>query len=141
MVKLLNICILVVLVTITTSMSTGLRSVIAQSSEDNYILPVILVYPSVWVDKNTVPPAIEISVLDQTQEDSVLDAAEGDEKLALDTESSTKYFEIPKNSVNVGEDIEVCISAIGTEDYPSLSQCKTGTVGEAFSVIPVFLIE
>jgi hypothetical protein len=119
----------------------SLPSVVAQPSEDNYILPVVLVYPSVWVEKNTIPPAIEIRVLDQTKEDSVLDAADGDEKLALDTESSTKYFEIPKNSVNVGEEIEVCISAVGTEDYPSLSQCKTTTVGEAFAVIPVFLIE
>jgi hypothetical protein len=36
----------------------------------------------VWAEKNTVPPAIEIKVIDQTQEDSVLDGAEGDEKKA-----------------------------------------------------------
>ena len=74
-------------------------SVFAQSSEDNYILPVILVYPAVWAEKNTVPPTIEINVLGQFQEDDVLDGAEGDEKKALDTESSTKYFEIPKSDV------------------------------------------
>jgi hypothetical protein len=96
------------------------QSVLGQVS-DNYILPVVLVYPSVWVDKNTVPPAIEIRVLDQTQEDSVLDSAEGDGRAALDTESSTNYFEIPKDSVNAGEEIEVCISALVTEDYPDLS--------------------
>ncbi|MEP6576681.1 MAG: hypothetical protein ABJB85_09665 [Nitrososphaerota archaeon] len=56
----------------------------AQSSEDNYILPVILVYPAAWAEKNTVPPTIEIKVMDQTQEDSVLDGAQGDEKKALD---------------------------------------------------------
>jgi hypothetical protein len=70
-----------------------------------------------------------------------LDAAEGDEKRALDQAYSIKYFEIPKNAVNVGEEIEVCISPVGTEDYPSLSQCSTANVGEAFPVIPVFLIE
>lgn len=58
--------------------------VFAQSSQDNFVLPVILVYPSIWADNNTVPPAIEIKVMDQTQEDSVLDGAEGDEKRALD---------------------------------------------------------
>ncbi|MEP6576680.1 MAG: hypothetical protein ABJB85_09660 [Nitrososphaerota archaeon] len=57
------------------------------------------------------------------------------------TESSTKYFEIPKSDVNAGEEIEVCISAAGTNDYPDLSQCKKATVGEDFNVIPVFLIE
>jgi hypothetical protein len=115
--------------------------VFAQSSEDNYILPVILVYPAVWAEKNTVPPAIEIKVMDQTQEDSVLDGAEGDEKKALDTESSTKYFELAKSDVNAGEQIDVCISAVGTDDYPDLSKCTQATIGEDFPVIPVFLIE
>ena len=113
----------------------------AQSSQDNYILPVILVYPAVWTEKNTVPPAIEIKVMDQTQEDSVLDGAEGDEKKALDTQSSTKYFEIPKSDVNAGEQIEVCISPVGTNDYHDLTKCTQATVGEDFPVIPVFLIE
>ena len=99
-------------------------SVFAQSSEDNYILPVILVYPAVWAEKNTVPPTIEINVLGQFQEDDVLDGAEGDEKKALDTESSTKYFEIPKSDVNAGEEIEVCISAARADDYPDLSKCQ-----------------
>ena len=115
--------------------------VFAQSSQDNYVLPVILVYPAIWADNNTVPPAIEIKVMDQTQEDSVLDGAEGDEKRALDTESSTKYFEIPKSYVNEGAEIEVCISAVGTNDYPELTKCTQATVGEDFPVIPVFLIE
>lgn len=113
----------------------------AQSSQDNYVLPVILVYPAIWADNNRVPPAIEIKVMDQTQEDSVLDGAEGDKKKALDTESSTKYFEIPKSDVNAGEQIEVCISAVGTKDYPELTKCTQATVGEDFPVIPVFLIE
>ena len=56
----------------------------AQSSEDNYILPVILVYPAVWAEKNTFPPTIEINVLGQFQEDDVLDGAEENEKKALD---------------------------------------------------------
>ena len=115
--------------------------VFAQSSQDNYVLPVILVYPAIWADNNTVPPAIEIKVMDQTQEDSVLDGAEGDEKRALDTESSTKYFEIPKSDANAGEEIEVCISAARADDYPDLSKCQQATVGEDFNVIPVFLIE
>jgi len=115
--------------------------VFAQSSQDNYVLPVILVYPAIWADNNTVPPAIEIKVMDQTQEDSVLDGAEGDEKRALDTESSTKYFEIPKSDVNEVEEIEVCISAVGTNDYPELTKCTQATVGEDFPAIPVFLIE
>lgn len=80
-------------------------------------------------------------MLDQTQEDSVLDAAEGDERRALDQAYSIKYFEIPKNAVNVGEEIDVCIAPVGTEDYPSLAQCSSATVGEALPVIPVFLIE
>ena len=115
--------------------------VFAQSSQDNYVLPVILVYPAIWADNNTVPPAIEIKVMGQTQEDSVLDGAEGDEKRAMDTESSTKYFEIPKSDVNAGEKIEVCISAVGTKDFPELDKCTQGTVGEDFPVIPVLLIE
>jgi hypothetical protein len=116
-------------------------SVFAQSSEDNYILPVILVYPAIWAEKNTVPPTIEINVRGQFQEDDVLDGAEGDEKKALDTESSTKYFEIPKSDVNAGVEIEVCISAARADDYPDLSKCQQATVGEDFNVIPVFLIE
>ena len=70
-----------------------------------------------------------------------MDGAEGDEKKALDTESSTKYFEIPKSDVNAGEQIEVCISAIGTKEYPELTKSTQATVGEDFPVIPVFLIE
>jgi hypothetical protein len=70
-----------------------------------------------------------------------LDGAEGDEKKALDTESSTKYFEIPKSDVNAGEEIEVCISAARADYYPDLSKCQHATVGEDFNVIPVFLIE
>lgn len=57
------------------------------------------------------------------------------------TESSTKYFEIPKSDVNEGEEIEVCISAVGTNDYPELTKCTQANVGEDFPVIPVFLIE
>ena len=118
-----------------------LSKVFAQSSQDNYILPVILVYPAIWAEKNTVPPAIEINVMDQSQEEDVLDGAEGDEKRALDTESSTKYFEIPKSDVNEGEEIEVCISAVGQMIILNYTKCQQATVGEDFPVIPVFLIE
>lgn len=114
---------------------------VAQSSDDTYVLPVVLVYPAVWVEKNTVPPAIEVNVLNQTQEESVLDAAEGDEKKALDTEYSIRYFEIPKSDVNVDEEIEVCISAVDTESYPDLSKCTSATLGDEFPDIPVFIIE
>jgi hypothetical protein len=117
-------------------------SVGAQSSqENNSVLPVVLVYPSVWVEKNSIPPAIEVHVLDQSQEDNVLDAAEGDEKKALDTEYSIRYFEIPNSSVDVDDEIEVCISAVDTESYPNLSKCTKVSLGEEFPDIPVFVIE
>lgn len=54
-------------------------SAVAPSPVVNYVLPVVLVYPKVWADKNTVPPTIEIRVLDQTTEEDLLEAAEGDE--------------------------------------------------------------
>ena len=66
--------------------------VFAQSSQDNYVLPVILVYPAIWADNNTVPPAIEIKVMDQTQEDSVLDGAEGDERKGIGHRVFDKIF-------------------------------------------------
>jgi hypothetical protein len=114
----------------------------AQSSqEDNFVIPVVLVYPSIWVEKNTIPPAIEVHVLNQSQEDNVLDAAEGDEKKALDTEYSIRYFEIPNNSADVDDEIEVCISAVDTESYPKLSKCTMVRLGEEFPDIPVFVIE
>lgn len=117
-------------------------SVGAQSSqENNSVLPVVLVYPSVWVEKNSIPPAIEVHVLDQSQEDNVLDAAEGDEKKALDTEYSIRYFEIANSSVDVDDEIEVCISAVDTESYPNLSECTRVSLGEEFPDIPVFVIE
>ena len=122
--------------------STFYSSVGAQSSqEDNFILPVVLVYPSIWVQKNSIPPAIEVHVLNQSQEDNVLDAAEGDEKKALDTEYSIRYFEIPNNSADVDDEIEVCISAVDTESYPKLSKCTMVRLGEEFPDIPVFVIE
>jgi hypothetical protein len=122
--------------------STFYSSVGAQSSqEDNFVLPVVLVYPSIWVQKNSIPPAIEVHVLNQSQEDNVLDAAEGDEKKALDTEYSIRYFEIPKNSADVDDEIEVCISAVDTESYPKLSKCTMVSLGEEFPDIPVFVIE
>jgi hypothetical protein len=43
--------------------------------------------------------------------------------------------------VNEGAEIEVCISAVGTNDYPELTKCTQAIVGEDFPVIPVFLIE
>jgi hypothetical protein len=114
----------------------------AQSSqEDNFVLPVVLVYPSIWVEKNSIPPAIEVHVLNQSQEDNVLDAAEGDEKKALDTEYSIRYFEIPNNSADIDDEIEVCISAVDTESYPKLSKCTRVSLGEEFPDIPVFVIE
>jgi hypothetical protein len=114
----------------------------AQSSqEDNFVIPVVLVYPSIWVEKNTIPPAIEVHVLNQSQEDNVLDAAEGDEKKALDTEYSIRYFEIPNNSTEVDHEIEVCISAVDTKSYPKLSKCTRVSLGEEFPDIPVFVIE
>ena len=116
-------------------------SVYAQSSEDNYLLPVVLVYPPVWAEKDTIPPTIEIKVLDLTPEEDLLETAEGDKKEAFDTESSISYFENPKTDVNAGDEIEVCISAIGTNDYPDLSKCQTATVGDDFPTIPVFLIQ
>ena len=51
---------------------------------------------------------------------------------ALDTESSTKYFEIPKSDVNEGEEIEVCISAVGTNDYPELTKCTASDCRRGF---------
>jgi hypothetical protein len=122
--------------------SSFYSSVGAQSSqEDNFVLPVVLVYPSIWVEKNTIPPAIEVHVLNQSQEDNVLDAAEGDEKKALNTEYSIRYFEIPNNSADVDDEIEVCISAVDTESYPKLSKCTRVSLGEEFPDIPVFVIE
>ena len=122
--------------------SSFYSSVGAQSSqEDNFVLPIVLVYPSIWVEKNTIPPAIEVHVLNQSQEDNVLDAAEGDEKKALNTEYSIRYFEIPNNSADVDDEIEVCISAVDTESYPKLSKCTRVSLGEEFPDIPVFVIE
>lgn len=117
-------------------------SAVAQSPADSYVLPVVLVYPKVWADKNTVPPTIEIRVLDQTTEEDLLEAAEGDEAEALDTEASVRYFNIAKSDVTAGEDIDVCISAVGTNDYPDLAKCKKATVGdEEFPGLAVFIIE
>ena len=122
--------------------SSSYSSVGAQSSqEDNFVLPVVLVYPSIWVEKNIIPPAIEVHVLNQSQEDNVLDAAEGNEKKALDTEYSIRYFEIPNNSADVDDEIEVCISAVDSESYPRLSKCSRASLGEEFPDIPVFVIE
>jgi hypothetical protein len=81
----------------------GLVYPVLAQSEDNYLLPVVLVYPPLWAEKDTLPPAIEIKVLDQTAEEDPLEAAEGDRKVALDTESTLRYFEIPKTDVNAGE--------------------------------------
>jgi hypothetical protein len=76
--KLLGVILSLVMV------STFYSSVWAQSSqEDNFVLPVVLVYPSIWVQKNSIPPAIEVHVLNQSQEDNVLDAADGDEKKSI----------------------------------------------------------
>jgi hypothetical protein len=134
--KLLGVILSLVMV------STFYSSVWAQSSqEDNFVLPVVLVYPSIWVQKNSIPPAIEVHVLNQSQEDNVLDAAEGDEKKALDTEYSIRYFEIPNNSAEVDDEIEVCISAVDTKSYPKLSKCTRVSLGEEFPDIPVFVIE
>jgi hypothetical protein len=97
---------------------------------------------TVLSDKNTVPPTIEIRVLDQTTEEDLLEAAEGDEAEALDTEASVRYFNIAKSDVTAGEDIDVCISAVGTNDYPYLAKCKKATVGdEEFPGLAVFIIE
>ncbi|MDQ5869376.1 MAG: hypothetical protein M3530_06565 [Thermoproteota archaeon] len=114
---------------------------LAQEFIDNYVLPVVLVYPSVWKENGVVAPTIEVKVLDQVKEASPLNAAEGDEKLALDTECSIKYFEIPKSQVNVGDLVDVCISPIDSENYANLSQCKKATIGDDFPEIAVFTIE
>jgi hypothetical protein len=134
--KLLGVILLLFMISLVYS-SAGAQS----SQEDNFVLPVVLVYPSVWVEKNTIPPAIEVHVLNQSQEDNVLDAAEGDEKKALDTEYSIRYFEIPENSADVDDEIEVCISAVDSESYPKLSKCTRASLGEEFPDIPVFVIE
>ena len=40
------------------------------------------------------------------------------------------------------KDIDVCISAVGTNDYPDLAKCKKATVGdEEFPGLAVFIIE
>ncbi len=70
-----------------------------------------------------------------------MDVAEGDEKKALDTESSIDYFEIPKNQGNVGDEVDVCISPIDSEKYAYLAECKQVTKGGNFPEIAVFVIE
>lgn len=92
---------------------------LAQEFTDNYVLPVVLVYPSVWKENGVVAPTIEVKVLDQAKEESLLDAADGVGKLALDTESSIKYIEIPKSQANVGDVVDVCISPI--DDFPEIA--------------------
>lgn len=114
---------------------------LAQDFTDKYVLPVVLVYPSVWKEKGVVAPIIEVKVFDQVREESHLDVAEGDEKKALDTESSIDYFEIPKNQGNVGDEVDVCISPIDSEKYAYLAECKQVTKGGDFPEIAVFVIE
>ena len=64
----------------------------------------------------------------------------GDEAEALDTEVSVRR--IAKSDVTAGEDIDVCISAVGTNDDPDLAKCKKATVGdEEFPGLAVFIIE
>ncbi len=82
-----------------------------------------------------------MKVLDQIREESLLDVAEGDEKKALDTETSIDYFEIPKEQVNVGDVVDVCISPIDSENYAYLAECKQVTIGGDFPEIAVFVIE
>jgi hypothetical protein len=55
-------------------------------------IALVLVFPSVWEENGVVAPIIEVKVLDQVREESHLDFAEGDEKNALDTETSNKLF-------------------------------------------------
>jgi hypothetical protein len=46
----------------------------------------------VWKENGVVAPIIEVKVLDQVREESHLDVAEGNEKKALDTETSNRLF-------------------------------------------------
>jgi hypothetical protein len=73
-----------------------------------------------------------VKVLDQVREESLLDVAEGDEKKALDTETTIEYFEIPKNQGNVGDVVDVCISPIDSEKYSYLAECNQVTIGGDF---------
>ena len=52
----------------------------------------MLIYPSVWKENGVVTPIIEVKVLDRVREESHLDVAEGNEKKALDTETSNRLF-------------------------------------------------
>ena len=113
----------------------------AQEFTEDFVVPVVIVYPSVWKESGVVPPTIEVIVQDQVREESILDKVGGDEKLAMDLEAQVEYFEISKDEAKAGDIVEVCISAIDSEKYPNLSKCSKRTIGGDFPEIAVFVVE
>jgi hypothetical protein len=88
---------------------------LAQDFTDKYVLPRVLVYPSVWKENGVVAPMIEVKVLDQVREEPHLDVVEGNEKKSLDTKTSIDYIELPKKQGNDGDEVDVCISPIDSK--------------------------
>ena len=97
----------------------------------------MLVFPSVWEENRVVAPIIEVKVLDQVREESHLDFAEGDEKNALDTETSNRLFLTTQKAGKCRRRVRCMYFAYRFKKYAYLAQRKELTKEGNFPEIAV----